>query len=96
MIKMFPHTFNGDQIRLEFGYDEEMQAFIAVVGHLKDRVEKNGAEREKEIEDFVFKTTLQMEVAKDHIDQIRQVVGLRTFNIWESGRSTIIPLPEKQ
>lgn len=96
MIKMFPHTFNGDQIRLEFGYDEEMQAFISVVGHLKDRVEKNGAEREKEIEDFVFETTLQMDVARDFNDQIRQVVGLRTFNICGKDSCTIIPLPEKQ
>ena len=93
-IKIFPWTFDGDQISITFEYREEKNAFEDVIDRLRVRINKNPAnERELQISDFEFKTTLETEVSSKYFEGIRRVLGLRIFNVLSKNSCVVIPFP---
>jgi hypothetical protein len=92
--KIYPTTYDGDQISVSFPANVELWAFEKVVDNIKTRIEKN-KNRGDSIDDFQFETTLQAEVAGAYYEEIKKIVGLGVFNVYEKERgvhSMIIPL----
>ncbi|MDP2598244.1 MAG: hypothetical protein Q8P49_00250 [Candidatus Liptonbacteria bacterium] len=89
--KLFVSTHDGDRIRIGFSYEEERDAFESAVEKIRRRVAKNDP-REKEINDFRFDITLEMEVAREHISDIQKILGLRMLNIFSNEAVYILPL----
>ncbi len=95
--KLFPHTYSGDQIRVEFTHAEERAAFESLVEALTARVAQNGETRETAIQNFDFPTTLMWEVAKEYGREIKEIVGLGVMNLSETKASNhIVPLPARK
>jgi hypothetical protein len=74
-------TVKGDQLSVIFGYAEERRAFETLIEDLRAYIEKSGVE-EGPIEGFVFKTTLQFEVARENGRIIAEIFNLQAFNAW--------------
>lgn len=93
--KLFPHTYDGDQLRLIFDEFDEKEAFLRGLGKLQERVERNQP-RDATITDFKFETTLEYEVVKENLKAVKQVVGLQVLNALEKDSTFIVPLPAPQ
>lgn len=91
--KLFPLTYGGDRLRLVFDCEEERYAFEQAIESIRLKVEENKP-RESRI-DFQFNTTLEMEVARDHADEVSQIAGLQVLNFFSDRRAVIIPLPSR-
>ena len=94
--KIFPTTFTGDQVRIGFTHDEERAAFERVVRDINDRIRLLETKRDTDIRDFRLNSTLDMEVAREYVQEIMNVCGLRVFNIMTKENIVLIPLPMQQ
>lgn len=93
-MKIFPRTFDGDQIRIVFDTDEEQRAFKEVVESL---LEFFAERREDKIVTHKFKTTLHSQVAKDYLSEVMKVAGLHVMNNYvEESTWSILPKPFPQ
>lgn len=92
--KLFPITYNGDQVRVTFEYDEERQAFSSVLEQLWTFVSDKREQNNTVFDGFEFLSTLEMEVARDHYNLLMEIVGLWLFNIssLKCVRIKILPL----
>lgn len=89
-------------MRVNFDYAEEQEAFayaVIALGHrIKEDIEKGG-NRDSEIRDFHFHTTLQLEVVKDNLDIFMKILGLSVLNILGVNRKdnmVIVPKSPKK
>jgi len=94
MPKIFPKTFDGDQISVSFEYSEEESAFRSVCSQIERVIQKNEV-RETQIDDFQLKTTLEAEVAEQYFMFIKLIIGISVLNVTSKSKITIIPLPEE-
>jgi hypothetical protein len=72
-VKIFPRCKGGDQISVEFQYEEELAVFKKLLGRL-------GKIEEPEFE-FEFITTLEREVASDYCRPLMKILGYRIMAI---------------
>jgi hypothetical protein len=93
--KLFPHTYDGDQLRLIFDEFDEKEAFLRGLTQLRERVERNQP-RGATITDFKFATTLEHEVIKENLEAVKRIVGLLVLNALEKESTFIVPLPAPQ
>lgn len=92
--KIFRDTYGGDTIRLIFSHTEDARAFESVERKMHSRI-INNEPREETIRDFQFDTTLEAQVANERIDDLKNILGLQTLNIYHKDSVTIIPLPTR-
>ncbi|MCX6792524.1 MAG: hypothetical protein NTY12_00705 [Candidatus Falkowbacteria bacterium] len=91
--KIFPKTFDNDQLIIEFDYKEEKNAFERVLKSITDKAESNKP-RHEAIEDYEFNSILDMKVAMNHVENLRRIIGLVTLNINHRFSVIIVPLSE--